>query len=65
MRWVRNSGLKQRYQQMGNAVSPAVAAALGRVLALAALGESPPGQPVVAVPDAEYDQVGSYRVLGF
>ena len=41
--------------QVGNAVSPAVAAALGRCLALAALGESPPGEPVVPAPCAAYD----------
>ncbi|KAH7617097.1 putative DNA (cytosine-5)-methyltransferase 1 [Nannochloris sp. 'desiccata'] len=55
-RWVRNPGIKQRYQQMGNAVSPAVAAALGRCLALAAVGESPPGEPVIAVPDLQYEE---------
>jgi len=56
-RWVRNPGVKQRYQQMGNAVSPAVAAALGRCLALAAIGESPPGEPVIAVPDPQYEEL--------
>jgi DNA (cytosine-5)-methyltransferase 1 len=45
-------------QQMGNAVSPQVAAALGRCLALAALHDSPPGQMLIAVPDLDYDAVG-------
>jgi hypothetical protein len=44
-------------QQMGNAVCPQVAAALGRCLATAALHEAPPGQMLVPVPDAEYDTV--------
>jgi DNA (cytosine-5)-methyltransferase 1 len=42
---------------MGNAVSPAVAAALGRCLALAAVGESPPGEPVISVPDLQYKEL--------
>ena len=58
-RWVRNVGIKQRYQQMGNAVSPAVAGALGRCLALAALGESPAGEPILAVPDPAYDAMAA------
>ena len=44
-------------QQMGNAVSPQVAAALGRCLALAAVHESPPGALLHAVPDDAYDLV--------
>lgn len=44
-------------QQMGNAVSPQVAAALGRCLALAAAHESPPGRMLLSVPDLEYQQV--------
>ena len=56
-RWVRNQTLVQRYQMIGNAVCPAVAAALGRCLALAAVGESPPGQEFISVPDEEYDEV--------
>ncbi len=48
-----------RYQQMGNAVCPMVASALGRCLALAALGEGPTSvdEAVVAVPDLEYLRV--------
>jgi len=48
-----------RYQQMGNAVCPMVASALGRCLALAALGEGPASvdEAVVAVPDLEYLRV--------
>ena len=57
--WVRNSGVKQRYQQMGNAVSPAVSMALCRCLALAAVGESPVGEAVIAVPDPAYAKVSS------
>ena len=30
---------------------------MGRCLALAALGESPPGQPVISVPDPEYENL--------
>ncbi len=37
--------------QMGNAVSPPLASALGRCLALAAVNRAPYGQAVVAVPD--------------
>lgn len=48
-------------QQMGNAVCPQVAAALGRCLALAALHASPPGKMLLAVPDKEYDEVGGGR----
>ncbi|KAL0043430.1 hypothetical protein WJX79_004501 [Trebouxia sp. C0005] len=57
--WVRNDSLEDRYQQMGNAVCPMVASALGRCLALAALGEGPSSvdEAVVAVPDLEYLQV--------
>lgn len=36
---------------MGNAVSPPLAAALGRCLALAAVSRAPYGQAVVSVPD--------------
>lgn len=48
-----------RYQQMGNAVCPMVASALGRCLALAALGEGPTSvdEAVVAVPDLDYLRV--------
>ena len=44
---------------MGNAVSPMVASALGRCLALAALGEAPTSvdEAVVPVPDLDYLQV--------
>ena len=43
--------------QVGNAVSPAVAAALGRCLLLAAVGESPVGEAVINVPDEAYTAV--------
>jgi hypothetical protein len=56
--WVRNKCLTERYQQMGNAVSPLVADAMGRCLALAARGLCPPGDFVLAVPSPEYEQVG-------
>ena len=48
-----------RYQQMGNAVCPMVASALGRCLALAAVGEAPESleQAVVPVPDPDFVQV--------
>eukprot|EP00891_Asterochloris_glomerata_P003939 jgi/Astpho2/3939/fgenesh1_pg.00063_%23_13_t len=39
--WVRHASLKDRYQQIGNAVSPLVAAALGRGLLVAARREAP------------------------
>ena len=42
---------------MGNAVSPQVAAALGRCLALAAVHASPPEEMLIAVPDPEYELV--------
>ncbi|KAI8463386.1 MAG: hypothetical protein J3K34DRAFT_495628 [Monoraphidium minutum] len=45
--------------QMGNAVAPPVAAALGRCLLLAAAGAAPPGAAVIAAPDAEYDAVAA------
>ena len=43
--------------QMGNAVAPPVAAALGRCLLLAAAGAAPVGAAVVSVPDEEYEAV--------
>lgn len=48
-----------RYQQMGNAVCPMVASALGRCLALAAVGAAPESleQAVVSVPDPAFVQV--------
>ncbi|KAA6418346.1 MAG: hypothetical protein FRX49_11711, partial [Trebouxia sp. A1-2] len=54
-RYYRNATLDDRYQQMGNAVSPCVASALGRCLLLAAVAEAPPDvdHAVVAVPDPE------------
>ncbi len=55
--WVRNKCLTERYQQMGNAVCPLVADALGRCLALAARGKCPPSEFVLSVPSAEYEQV--------
>lgn len=56
--WVRNKCLTERYQQMGNAVSPLVADAMGRCLALAARGNAPVGDFIVAVPSPEYERVG-------
>lgn len=46
---------------MGNAVCPMVASALGRCLALAAVGAAPHDveQAVVPVPDPEYAEVSS------
>jgi hypothetical protein len=41
--------------QMGNAVAPPVAAALGRCFALAAQKKSPVAEPVISVPDPEYE----------
>lgn len=48
-----------RYQQMGNAVCPMVASALGRCLALAVVGAVPDSleQAVVSVPDPAFVQV--------
>ena len=45
-----------RYQQMGNAVCPMVASALGRCLALAVVGKAPESleQAVVSVPDPAF-----------
>ncbi|EFN55234.1 hypothetical protein CHLNCDRAFT_52630 [Chlorella variabilis] len=54
-RFAGNPNIKQRFQQMGNAVSPQVAAALGRCLALAAVHASPPEEMLIAVPDPEYE----------
>ena len=54
-----------RYQQMGNAVSPCVAAALGRCLLLAAVAEAPAhvDHAVVAVPDPELLQVSKEKFV--
>ena len=41
--------------QMGNAVAPPVASALGRCLALAVQTKSPVAQAVICVPDPEYE----------
>ncbi|KIY93940.1 DNA (cytosine-5)-methyltransferase CMT3 [Monoraphidium neglectum] len=54
---VSTSSLQQRYLQMGNAVAPPVAAALGRCLLLAAAGAAPAGAAVVAVADEDYEAV--------
>eukprot|EP00877_Chromochloris_zofingiensis_P009059 jgi/Chrzof1/4406/Cz14g11270.t1 len=43
--------------QMGNAVAPPLAAALGRCLRLAIRKAAPVAVPVVSVPDAEYEAV--------
>ena len=44
---------------MGNAVCPMVASALGRCLALAALGTAPESldQAVIAIPDPDFEKV--------
>ena len=55
--WVRHNSLTQRYQQLGNAVSPLVADALGRCLATAAVGKAPVGAFVISAPSAELDRV--------
>ena len=55
--WVRNDSVTHRYQQLGNAVCPLVAEALGRCLALAAAGKAPSDAFVVSVPNEEYDEV--------
>ncbi|KAL3146940.1 hypothetical protein ABBQ38_014910 [Trebouxia sp. C0009 RCD-2024] len=65
--WVRNNSLVDRYQQMGNAVCPMVASALGRCLALAVVAEAPESleQAVVSVPDPEFVQcLGRARQMG-
>lgn len=49
--------------QMGNAVSPVVAGALGRCLAKAAAATSPPGQAVIPVPDPVVEAVSNQSVL--
>lgn len=55
----RETGFCDRYQQMGNAVSPCVASALGRCLALAAAGAVAPDldHAVVPVPDPQLIKV--------
>ena len=55
--WVRAKSVTERYQQMGNAVSPLVATALGRCLVLAAGGRPLGGAAVVPVPDPELAEV--------
>lgn len=52
--------LELRYQQIGNAVAPPMAKALGRCLLLALAGKSPRGQAVIDVPDPELCQVGGW-----
>lgn len=54
--WSRCDSLKQRFIQPGNAVCVPVAAALGRCLLKAAVGQAPVGQPVISVPDTAYQQ---------
>ncbi|PRW44284.1 DNA (cytosine-5)-methyltransferase CMT1 isoform A [Chlorella sorokiniana] len=58
-RFIRSAFYTQRYQQMGNAVCPQVASALGRCLALAALHETPQGAMLLSVPDPEYDEMAA------
>ncbi len=55
--WVRHNSLVMRYQQLGNAVSPLVADALGRCLAQAAVGKAPVGAFVISTPCPELDRV--------
>jgi len=57
--WVRNPSLTQRYQQLGNAVSPMVADALGRCLATAAVGAAPVGAFVIPAPNPEFQRVSA------
>ena len=47
--------------QMGNAVSPVVAGALGRCLAKAAAASSPAGEAVISVPDPVAEAVSHCR----
>ena len=54
---VRHGAIVVRYQQLGNAVCPLVAAALGRCLAKAAVGASPHGAAVIPVRDEHMEQV--------
>lgn len=60
--WVRNNSLTARYQQLGNAVCPLVADALGRCLALAALGQAPVDSFVVTVPGKEHHAVSLHSI---
>jgi hypothetical protein len=60
--WVRNVSLTERYQQLGNAVCPLVADALGRCLALAARGRLPVGQHIVSVPNPEFEEVRTQHI---
>ena len=62
--WVRHNSLTQRYQQLGNAVSPLVADALGRCLATAAVGKAPVGAFVITAPSPELDRVSGCLLYG-
>ena len=50
----------RRYEQVGNAVCPLVAAALGRCLAKAAIGASPHGFAVIPIRDKHMEQVPAF-----
>lgn len=62
--WVRHNSLGIRYQQLGNAVSPLVADALGRCLAQAAVGKAPVGAFVISTPSPELDRVSHCLLNG-
>lgn len=57
---VRSCALTQRYQQIGNAVSPAVASALGRCLAKSVARKVDPSKGIVHVPDPEWTEALEY-----
>ncbi|KAK9854471.1 hypothetical protein WJX84_000728 [Apatococcus fuscideae] len=52
--WARSSALASRYMQIGNAVSPLVAAALGCCWELAMQGQSLPNEPVIRLQSSPY-----------
>eukprot|EP00803_Ostreobium_quekettii_P001655 evm.model.scf_49.18 EVM.evm.TU.scf_49.18 scf_49:167968-179229(+) len=54
---IENVSVSSRFKQIGNSVVPAVAAALGRCLLLAAAGRSDPMEPIAAVLDPEFERV--------
>lgn len=62
-------GVCSRFQQIGNAVSPPTATALGRCLLLAATAQVPHGQPLVSVPDPDlmsaYEEAARQGLLHF
>ncbi|KAK9836853.1 hypothetical protein WJX74_009535 [Apatococcus lobatus] len=52
--WANSKAQRSCYIQIGNAVSPLVAAALGSCLDLAIQGRSPPGKPVIWLENTPY-----------